>query len=167
MGPLVHCSIPAAFPKPAVWVLMTSARSVTCPPFPPLRPKSLPPSTPLPPLPSTPSMPPCADVVVPGSCLRGERQACLMCDETESSEPLGDLGSREVVVVVEGGGGLKKGTGKYQHRGVRGGGQDREKRMLGYISLQLQSARSRGFGKSLHWWPESSGERRWEGGKEK
>lgn len=23
-----------------------------------------------------------------------------MCDETESSEPLGDLGSREVVVVV-------------------------------------------------------------------
>lgn len=100
MGPLVHGSIPAAFPKPAVWVLMTSARSVTCPPFPPLRPKSLPPPTPPPPPPSTPSMPPCADVVVPGSCLRGERQACLMCDETESSEPLGDLGSREVVVVV-------------------------------------------------------------------
>lgn len=45
-----------------------------------------------------------------------------MCDETESSEPLGDLGSREVVVVV-GGGGLKKGTGKYQRRGVRGGGR--------------------------------------------
>lgn len=43
-----------------------------------------------------------------------------MCDETESSEPLGDLGSREVVVV---GGGLKMGTGKYQHRGVKGGGR--------------------------------------------
>lgn len=38
-----------------------------------------------------------------------------MCDETESSEPLGDLGSREVV----GGGELKKGTGKYQR--CRGG----------------------------------------------
>lgn len=45
-----------------------------------------------------------------------------MCDETESSEPLGDLGSREVVVVVgvRGGGELKKSTGKYQR--CRGGG---------------------------------------------
>lgn len=47
-----------------------------------------------------------------------------MCDETESSEPLGDLGSREVVVEVGVGvgGGVKKGTGKYQRGGVRGGG---------------------------------------------
>lgn len=165
MGPLVLGSIPAAFPKPAVWVLMTSARSVTCPPFPPLRPKSLPPPPPPPPPPSTPSMPPCADVAVPGSCLRGERQACLMCDETESSEPLGDLGSREVVVVVVGGAG--EGYREISAQRGKRWGQDREKRMLGYISLQLQSARSRGFGKSPHWWPESSGEHRWEGGKEK
>lgn len=48
-----------------------------------------------------------------------------MCDETESSEPLGDLGSREVVVVVVDGGwgGSKKGTRKYQRGGVRGGGR--------------------------------------------
>ncbi|CAB1433643.1 unnamed protein product [Pleuronectes platessa] len=47
-----------------------------------------------PPPPFTPRLPPRADVVLPGSCPRGERQACLMCDETESSEPLRGSGSK-------------------------------------------------------------------------
>lgn len=43
---------------------------------------------------TTQHMPPRADVRVPGSSLRGSRWVRLMCDETESSEPLGDLGSK-------------------------------------------------------------------------
>lgn len=108
---LCYAALPLRRPPSLLFgFLMTSARSMACPPFPPLEAKVPPPPPPPPyhkppPPPSTPSMPPCADVVVPGSCLRGESQACLMCDETESSEPLGDLGSREVVVVVVGVGG--------------------------------------------------------------
>lgn len=93
VGPSQHLSFPAASPQPAVRVLVTSARCTTCPPSPPQRPES----------PHThPSMPPRADVAVPGSCLRGERQARLMCDETESSEPLGGSGSKGVRGVEEG-----------------------------------------------------------------
>ena len=89
-----------------------------------------------------PRMPPCADVAVPGSCLRGERQARLMCDETESSEPLRGSGST-------GGRGVRMGTRKDRSRRE---GRNREEGMLGYVSLQYQSGagHSTGFGMSLH-----------------
>lgn len=92
VGPPLHLSFPPASPQPAVRVPVTSARCTTCPPSHPQRPETPPP----PPTHTYSSMLPCADVVVPGSCLRGERQACLMCDETESSEPLRGLGSKGV-----------------------------------------------------------------------
>lgn len=74
--------------------------------------------------PTHPCMPPRADVSVPGSCLRGERQACLMCDETESSEPLGGSGSK----------GGKRGRARVPRKtgpGRGGGGEYREEGMLG------------------------------------
>lgn len=104
VGPSLRLSFPAASPQPAVRVPLTSAPSMACPPS-PLRGRS-PPHT-------HPRMPPCADVAVPGSCLRGERQARLMCDETESSEPLRGSGST-------GGRGLRMGTRKDRSWGGTG-----------------------------------------------
>lgn len=57
-----------------------SSYATARPPSPPRRPESPPPPVRLP-------------VQMFGSCLRGERRARLMCDETESSEPLGGSGS--------------------------------------------------------------------------
>lgn len=109
---------------------------------------SLPPQRPESPPHTHPRMPPCADVAVPGSCLRGERQARLMCDETESSEPLRGSGST-------GGRGLRMGTRKDRSWGE---GRYREEGMLGYVSLQYQSGagHSTGFGMSLHMRSETS-----------
>lgn len=139
VGPSLRLSFPAASPQPAVRVPLTSAPSMACPPS-PLRGRS-PPHT-------HPRMPPCADVAVPGSCLRGERQARLMCDETESSEPLRGSGST-------GGKGLRMGTRKDRSWGE---GRYREEGMLGYVSLQYQSGagHSTGFGMSLHMRSETS-----------
>lgn len=78
VGPSLRLSYPAASPKPAAQVPVTSAHRTTCPPPPPTSDVRV----------SSPHMSPCADVLVPGSSLRGEREPCLMCDETESSEPL-------------------------------------------------------------------------------
>lgn len=122
MGPLVHGSIPAAFPKPAVWVLMTSARSVTCPPFPPLRPKSLPPTS----------------TTTTSSQHTLHASLCRCCGPwvlpSRRASGLFDVRWNRIERATRGpgeqrggggweGGGLKKGTGKYQHRGVRGGGR--------------------------------------------
>lgn len=115
-----HLFLPAAAPQPAVWVLVTSARCTTCPPSPPQRPES----------PHT-HAPPClprADVAVPGSCLRGERRARLMCDETESSEPLGGSGSKGARGV------LRKGTRKDWSGGSRELGKVQGGRDVGYTS---------------------------------
>lgn len=92
VGPSLHLSFPAASPQPAVRVPVTSAQG------------SLPPSEAgVPTSPTThPSMPPRADVAVPESCLHGEREARLMCDETELSEPLRGSGSNGVEEFEEG-----------------------------------------------------------------
>lgn len=84
VGPSLHLSFPAASPQPAAQVPATSAQGTACPPPPP----------PLGRWSTTQHMPPRADVPVPGSSLRGSRRARLMCDETESSEPLRGLGSK-------------------------------------------------------------------------
>lgn len=95
-------------PLPAVRVPMTSARSTIAPPR---RPESAPPTP-------HPRMPPRADVALPGSCPRGECQACLMCDETESSEPLRGLGSKGGRGGEEG---YKRKTGGVRGEEVQGG----------------------------------------------
>lgn len=82
---------------------------------------------------TTQHMPPCADVRVPGSSLRGSRWVRLKCDETESSEPLGDLGSK-----VGRAGGDVGYQGKHESQGRRwgGGGEEySENGMLGCVSL--------------------------------
>lgn len=118
VGPSLHLSFPAASPQPAVRVPVTSARG------------SLPPSEAgVPTSPTThPSMPPRADVAVPESCLHGEREARLMCDETELSEPLRGSGSNGVEEFEEG----------YRE---------------GYINQH----RLQGLGSPPHWRSESSG----------
>jgi len=111
VGPSLHLAFPAASPQPAARVLMTSAHRSAFRLPPPL---SRTPEYP-------PHMPPSADVVVPGSSLRREREARLMSDETESSEPLRGSGRS---------GGRGHDDDGYQERRA-GGGVHSEDRMSG------------------------------------
>lgn len=72
-----------------------------------------------------PRVPPCADVWVPGSSLRGERRARLMCDETEWSEPLGGSGRS--------GGGRRGEGGRCETRA--GAGELQRGRLVMWVSV--------------------------------